>query len=265
MPFSFSHPAAILPIHSRFKKWISLPSLVIGSIVPDAGYYLLLPDHYKENAHTWLGAVTFALPVGLIILLIFYWIAPEVALLLQSRHRERVPSKKTRGFLREALMAACGIVLGAETHILWDSFTHETGWLVMHIPVLREPLWRNRFPVYNVLQLLSSVVGLCILLYVYDRWTMTEEGGRRIWQRRSWRLNFWIAIISGCFVGAMFESHVLYGSAHFHFAYSSQFSLMFVTNFVRNLLVAITAVSLTVKFLRLRSTRYVPVDRGGLL
>ena len=126
MPFTFAHPAAILPIHSRSKRLISLSSLIVGSMVPDAGYYLPMPAHYTEHAHTWLGALTFALPVGIIALLIFYWAEPSIIFLLPSPHREAFQSRihVPAATLPEVLTAACGIVLGAETHVLWDSLTH---------------------------------------------------------------------------------------------------------------------------------------------
>src|ERR1700679_114986 len=144
MPFTFAHPAAILPIRSRFKKWIPLVPLVVGSLVPDAGYYLPMPEHYKETAHTFLGTLLPSLLVGSIVLLIFYWIAPEIVFLLPSPLREALEPelRPHRAIsLREVLMAACGVALGAETHVLWDSFTHSTGWAVRRVPLLRGTLW----------------------------------------------------------------------------------------------------------------------------
>ena len=64
MPFTFSHPAAILPIHSRFKNWIPLSALVIGSLVPDAAYYLPTPEHFRTHSHTLLGTFSTSLPFG---------------------------------------------------------------------------------------------------------------------------------------------------------------------------------------------------------
>ncbi len=261
MPFTFAHPVAVLPIHSRCKKWISLPSLVVGSLIPDAGYYLPMPDHYKENAHTWLGAVVFGLPVGILVLLIFYWVAPEIAFLLPSPHREALAAeiKTPPASLRRAVMAICGIVLGAETHVLWDSFTHQTGWLVERTPFLREPLWGDRLPVYFALQILSSVFGVCLLLYLYDRWI--RAGGEQpwMWQGPSWRFCVWLAVLSGCFVEAMTESHAVHAIASFHFLQSSRhFGLIFVTSLIRNVLLASCAVAIFAKFHRFRSAKDLP-------
>lgn len=238
-----------------------MPSLVVGSLIPDAGYYLPMPDHYKENAHTWLGAVVFGFPVGIVVLLIFYWAAPEIAFLMPSPHREALAAeiKAPTASLRGAVMAACGIVLGAETHVLWDSFTHQTGWLVEQIPLLQQPLWGNRLPVYFALQILSSVFGVCLLLYLYDRWIRT--GGKQpwIWQRASWRFYVWLAVLTGCFAEAMTESRAVHGIARFHFLQSSRhFGLILVTSLIRNVLLASCALAIFAKLLRSRSAKDLP-------
>src|SRR5450631_2612712 len=95
MPFTFSHPAAVLPVHSGFKKWIPLSALVIGSLIPDAAYYLPMPEHFKQNSHTLLGTFSSSLPVGIFVLFIFYWIAAPAAFLLPSPHRDALQSKLT--------------------------------------------------------------------------------------------------------------------------------------------------------------------------
>ena len=40
MPFTFSHPAAVLPLRLLPRHWFSLTGLVIGSMVPDFEYFL---------------------------------------------------------------------------------------------------------------------------------------------------------------------------------------------------------------------------------
>src|SRR5580700_6014062 len=56
MPFTFSHPAAVLPVHSRFKNWIPLSALVIGSLVPDAARNIF---HVASARHS--GVASFLL------------------------------------------------------------------------------------------------------------------------------------------------------------------------------------------------------------
>src|SRR5258706_3628674 len=131
MPFTFSHPAAILPLHSRLKEWIPLSALVVGSMVPDTAYYLPMPEHFKENAHTLMGTFTSSLPVGILVLLLVYWIGEEVVFLLPSPHREALRGKpRVPTHPSGALLAVLGIAIGTWTHVLWDSFTHEGMWVV---------------------------------------------------------------------------------------------------------------------------------------
>ncbi|WP_220463965.1 DUF4184 family protein [Adhaeribacter radiodurans] len=39
MPFTFSHPAIVLPLTLLLRKWYSLTGLVIGSLTPDFEYF----------------------------------------------------------------------------------------------------------------------------------------------------------------------------------------------------------------------------------
>ena len=219
-------------------------------MVPDAGYYLPLPDYYKDNAHELVRGLVVSVPVGIVILLIFYWVAPEITFLLPSPHRQALRRRMEAASLslRSALLAACGIVIGAETHVLWDSFTHVDGWMVERVAFLREPI--GRVHPYFVLQLLLSVVGMYVLLYVYDRWAMSE--GFRLWTWREesawrWRALLWLAVLSGCFVAAMIESRTVQAIVSLDFLKGRHFALVLITSFVRDFLLALCAAAVCVK------------------
>jgi hypothetical protein len=69
-------------------------------------------------------------------------------------------------------MAGISVLLGAWTHIAWDSLTHNT-WVVKQLPLLRDPVLQINnieFPLYVVLQHLSTVVGAAILIATYCSW-----------------------------------------------------------------------------------------------
>jgi hypothetical protein len=249
MPFTFAHPAAILPIRTKLKRFISLPALVVGSLVPDAAYYLAMPDNYKEGAHSWLGAIYLGLPVGVGVLLAFYCFAPAVTLLLPSPHCEvlqpklRTPELSVSSFLS----AACGIAIGAELHIAWDSFTHPTGWVVQRISLLREPLWGTRVHLYSLLEVLSSVVGLFVLMYVYDRWTAARGFRIWTWQGPRWKTYMWPAVLTACLVEAVLETHTIRAITSLSFLHHWHFFLILTTSFVRDFIFAVCALSLVVK------------------
>jgi len=65
MPWTFAHPAAVLPL--RPLRRLSFGALVVGSISPDIGYYV---GHFDlaGAAHTLSGLVTLSLPTGLVLM-----------------------------------------------------------------------------------------------------------------------------------------------------------------------------------------------------
>ena len=71
MPFTFSHPAIVLPLTYLPKKWYSLSALIVGSMTPDFEYFIRMKD-YSKYSHTWGGIFWFDVPLGLILLFIFH-------------------------------------------------------------------------------------------------------------------------------------------------------------------------------------------------
>src|ERR1039458_6493774 len=74
MAFPLAHPAAVLPLRRYCPIWLSFPALVIGSLSPDAGYCLgdLGGLDWGTFSHGLLGSVAFCLPVGIVMLALFY-------------------------------------------------------------------------------------------------------------------------------------------------------------------------------------------------
>jgi hypothetical protein len=249
MPFTFSHPAAVLPIHSRFKNWIPLSALVIGSLVPDAAYYLPMPEHFKQNSHTLLGTFSSSLPAGIFVWLVFYWLAAPAVFLLPDPHREAIRSQlePRLASVQQALGVTSGILIGAWSHVLWDSFTHERGWIVKQTPLLQRPLAGTTIPAYIALEYLSSIFGLCILLYAYNKWMKASELRLWMWRRPCWRFYLWLGITIICLVAAAIEAHAINAIASLYFLHRGHSALEFFTTFVRNILIALCAVSIGAK------------------
>ncbi len=67
MPWTFAHPAAILPLRRR----LPLAALVVGSISPDIGYYLGLYP-LATFAHSGLGLLMACLPMGAAALVVWH-------------------------------------------------------------------------------------------------------------------------------------------------------------------------------------------------
>lgn len=251
MPFTFSHPAAILPIHSRFKNWIPLSALVIGSMVPDAAYYLPVPEHFRRNSHTLLGTFSTSLPAGIILWLIFYWLAPSAAFLLPAPHREAIaPQLKPRLVsLPQAFGIAFGVLIGAWSHVLWDSFTHVRGWIVQHVALLQTPLFGTELPAYKCLQYISSVFGLCVLFYVYNKWMKTSGFRLWIWRKPGRRFYLWFGVAVICLVAAGIEGRAITAFENLYREHTGHYALKFFVAFVRDFLIALCAAAIIAKML----------------
>lgn len=74
MPFTFSHPAIILPLKKLPKKYISMTGLIVGSITPDFEYFLRMKSKYS---HTISGILWYDLPMGIFLAFIFHNLIKE--------------------------------------------------------------------------------------------------------------------------------------------------------------------------------------------
>jgi hypothetical protein len=174
MPWTFAHPAAVMPFRHLGPIRMPLIGLVSGSIVPDLGYYIGRFD-LATYAHSADGMVFFCLPVAFFLVLLLtrfhqFLIAP-----LPNPHREALArlSPPPLWPLPQTIWLAVAVIVGASTHVAWDSFTHINGAAVIAIPILREKLFvlaGRPIAAYNVLQHTSTLFGIAVLSIVYRRW-----------------------------------------------------------------------------------------------
>jgi hypothetical protein len=164
VPFTISHAAAVLPLQ---KTRLPLAALMIGSMSPDFAFFLP-GEPLREDTHSIAGIFWFCWPVSIALWLLFVRVLeqPSFALLPDRWRAKFAPSDREISFKTLAL-ASAAIMLGAATHIAWDSFTHRGTAVVDALPALHAVAfhvhgWRVRW--FVVLQHLSSVVGLLTLL-----------------------------------------------------------------------------------------------------
>ncbi len=74
MPFTFSHPAIILPLRYLPKSWFSITALAIGSLTPDFEYFLRMKVK-SDYSHTISGMFWFDMPVALLLTFLFHNLA----------------------------------------------------------------------------------------------------------------------------------------------------------------------------------------------
>ncbi len=203
MPWTLSHPAAVLPLRRLSPRLLDFPALVLGSMTPDIGYSISRFD-LATFAHTLPGSFLACIPTGLILLFIFYLFCKPISYALPSPHRQALlPCCPT--FPRQPLrwgIILLSLLLGAWTHIFWDAFTHEHGWFVVRIPWLQQVaghIGSTTIYMFLVMQELSTVVGLVILLLSYRSWLRHRPpAAARHSISDTWRYWFWttIALVS---------------------------------------------------------------------
>ena len=171
MPFTLAHPAAVIPL----RRFLPFSALVVGSLAPDFEYLFHLAA-VSQFSHTLLGIFYFCIPVGVVVLWLFHSVVKcPVLLLLPNFMRRRLePSSSAFSFLPLSRLSLILIALavGAFSHLAWDAFTHEAGWAVVRLPVMRAHLFDvagREVRLYKLVQHGSTLAGLSLLAYWFWR------------------------------------------------------------------------------------------------
>ena len=173
MPFTLAHAAAALPFR---RTRLVLSALVIGCFSPDFEYFLRLVPRGRFG-HTPMGLFAFDLPLSVLIFWLFHAYAREPILAwLPPAFRQRIPANSALSSLRNirgVALVLASIIIGAATHILWDSFTHPFFWpdqylhflhRTIQLPLLGQVRYTKFF------QHLSTLVGLVVLAFWIRHW-----------------------------------------------------------------------------------------------
>ncbi|BFV60352.1 hypothetical protein KCMC57_up54560 [Kitasatospora sp. CMC57] len=152
MPFTFSHPAAVLPLldGARARGPLVAAGLMAGSMAPDVPFFA---DSLLRGCYGF-GGVTHR-----------WWAVPTVDVLIAGgltwwwyglvRPAARPVQAERCGWF------AASAAIGAATHVCWDSFTHQGRAGVRALPVLNTEV--AGIPLYTLLQYGSSAAGLALL------------------------------------------------------------------------------------------------------
>ncbi len=171
MPFTFAHPAVVLPFSGSKKRGLSTTALVIGSMTPDFEYFLRMRLR-SIYSHTWGGLFWFDLPLGFALVLVYeFWVKDALISHLPlsfNRRFSNLRGYETHYTIRYILAVISGVLLGAASHIIWDSFTHPSGYFVHNIGILRRVIHVHnyRFRAYRILQYISTLIGGIVILTV---------------------------------------------------------------------------------------------------
>ncbi|MFE8696467.1 DUF4184 family protein [Cytobacillus sp. FJAT-53684] len=171
MPLTFAHPAVVLPF-SRKSKYINFSALVLGSMAPDFEYFLR-GQPLGEIGHTWMGFFLFNLPLVAAIYFIYHiFMHQTIVSHLPAFLQEPIIHKVDSSRKLKVIVFCYSALFGMLTHVVWDSFTHMHGYMVIHFPILAQTfdIYGHNIPLYKFLQHGSTLVGIIAIIgYMYFR------------------------------------------------------------------------------------------------
>ncbi|WP_421102780.1 DUF4184 family protein [Sporosarcina psychrophila] len=196
MPLTFAHPAAILPF-SRKSKYINFSAMVFGSMAPDFEYFLR-GQPMGDIGHTFTGLVLFNLPLVTIVYVIYHIFVHQILFnhlptILQDTYVKRVDST----IILKVVVFCYSALFGMLTHVVWDSFTHINGYMVLKFPALfthSYNIYGFAIPLYKFLQHGSTLFGITlILVYMYYR-ALTQRKHKHITVYPKKKIIFWFSL-----------------------------------------------------------------------
>lgn len=174
MPFSFSHPFAVLPLCNTRPFVFS--AAVIGSMAPDFDSFLHLSTNVTFG-HSAEGVLRFCLPAGMAVFLLFHGLLKEplTALLPEGNQRRLKPFLEPRwpASFFDWILVILFLLLGVCSHLFLDSITHRYGWMVLKFPFLAVPLGEfggHPLRLFSLFQHGGGLVGALVLFAAYARW-----------------------------------------------------------------------------------------------
>ncbi|MEU5985936.1 DUF4184 family protein [Streptomyces sp. NPDC047434] len=226
MPFTLSHAAAVLPGIRRdgtARGPLIASALVAGSFSPDMTYFAasLIPGAmtFGTVTHSAVGVVTADVLITAVLVAVWLLLREPLVALLPARWQGRVygfvRGSSWRGRRAPALAGwfCLSAMLGATTHVVWDSFTHLDRWGTRVIPFLGELV--AGFPVYLYAQYGGSALALGLLVWFVVRALRATPADRArpagivVLDRRGRRL-------AGALIGACFLAGIVHRCLRFY-------------------------------------------------
>lgn len=215
MPFTFSHPAVILPLQRFLGRWFSLTGLVMGSLVPDFEYFIRMKS-LSLYSHTLKGLLWLDLPLGLLLCFLFHNLVrnplfSHLPHFLNCRLSNFKRFNWNSYFLKNWFIVIISVLIGALSHIYWDQFTHENGYILEEYNLIDKnvPVADSSIEEYEILQGLSSFIGGLAVLFSILQLPVTDKVKRPFYFSYWYRIIIIIAIIMAIryFTGLNFNEY----------------------------------------------------------
>lgn len=171
LPFTGSHPAAVLPL---LGGRLPASALVIGTLTPDLPYFFPVKVTTAQT-HSLSGVLGADLVLGVFLFIVWHmllvrpliWIAPTAV-------QRRIPADLRTGLAGRLSTAGdlgwvcLALAIGGLTHVVLDMITHENMWTVRYIDALNGSLLG--LPLHRWLHMAISVLGLALLGRFLAQW-----------------------------------------------------------------------------------------------
>ncbi len=195
MPLTFAHPAAVLPF-SRKSNYINFSAMVLGSMTPDFEYFLS-GQPSGEIGHTCFGFLYFNLPLVTIIYLFYHFFIHQTLVNhLPSFLQDSYTKKSDASQLLKIIVFCYSALFGMLTHVIWDSFTHMNGVMVMKFPIFNYTfsVYGLNIPLYKFLQHGSTLFGIMMIIgYLYFRaYSQNKQKNLEVYPKQ--KFIFWSSI-----------------------------------------------------------------------
>jgi hypothetical protein len=196
MPFTLAHPAIIIPIYDRFRKYLSLSALIIGTFAPDLSYFTPIKVD-REISHSFESIYLYTMPMGILLYFFFqYYLKWPIISTLPKRLGHRLP---VSAFYNRKLdlsffsVIIPSLFIGASSHLMWDNCTHDHTFVASQFPILsQEIISLNALKIYGyqIAQHVSSVFGLIVVAFFLLRYTYQSPiNSLEVYQKRTLNLN----------------------------------------------------------------------------
>ncbi|OJJ15865.1 hypothetical protein BKI52_36715 [marine bacterium AO1-C] len=200
MPFTFSHPAIVLPLAYLSPRWVSLTGLVVGSITPDFEYFLRMRINSQYSHYNW-GVFWFDLPLGLLLCFVFHqWVRQALFAnlphFLQVRFSPYYSFNWWTHFRKNWGVVIISLLVGIISHLFWDRFTHKHAYFVDMFPVLNQHVAYHpySFTWYRVIQHGSTILGALIVGFTIYKLPRYQPISNKV------SLRFWAVTLLVAFV-----------------------------------------------------------------
>jgi Domain of unknown function (DUF4184) len=182
MPFTFAHPAIILPLIKKTGNYFSATGLIMGSIIPDFEYFFNLSST-SVVTHTLKGILIVDVPAAIVLSICFHWFIkqPLIANLHPSikKYFLHVTEVDWMQYFKKSFpVVVISCLIGSALHVAWDSISHASGYFASQYSFLQQTVFLNSLPYYRLIWWLSTVGGSLYVIYFIKNYLPSHSNSK---------------------------------------------------------------------------------------